>query len=421
MALRLSTCCLARTLGPAVRGFRAIPGTLGLSETAPAADTSISLEEFRQHVSDFANRTIAPHAAEIDTHNTFPTSVDLWTEMGAMGLHGVTVPERYGGLGLGYLHHVIAMEEISRCSGSVALSYGAHSNLCVSQLVRHGTEAQLEKYLPALLSGESIGALSMTEANSGSDVVSLRTTAIRHGDKFLLNGSKMWCTNGPTASTIIVYAKTDPTAAKHGITAFILEAGMPGLSSAQKLDKLGMRGSDTCELVLDNVEVPLENVLGEVNKGVYVLMSGLDYERLVLSGGPIGIMQACMDTVLPYVRERSQFGKPIGSFQLIQAKLADMYVALEASRALSYRTAEALDSGKLAPKDCAAAILHAAEHATQCSLQAIQILGGNGYVNDYCTGRLLRDAKLYEIGAGTSEVRRLIIGKGLYRDMLAQS
>jgi isovaleryl-CoA dehydrogenase len=331
--------------------------------------------------------------------------------MGALGLHGLTVEEEYGGAGLGYLEHCIAMEEVSRASASVGLSYGAHSNLCINQLRRNGTDAQKRSYLPRLISGEHVGALAMSEPGSGSDVVSMRTKAIKKGDRYLLNGSKMWITNGPQAETLIVYAKTDPDAGSRGITAFIIEKGMKGFSTAQKLDKLGMRGSDTCELVFVDCEVPEVNVLGQVGKGVNVLMSGLDYERAVLAAGPLGIMQAALDLVLPYVRERKQFGRPIGDFQLMQGKLADMYVALSTSRAYVYAVAKACDAGKTTRKDAAGAILYAAEQATRVALEAIQALGGAGYVNDVGTGRLLRDAKLYEIGAGTSEIRRFLIGR----------
>lgn len=345
---------------------------------------------------------------------SFPKNVNLWTAMGEFGLHGITVPVEHGGLGLGYLHHCVAMEELSRASGSVALSYGAHSNLCINQLVRHATPEQLARYLPRLLTGESVGALAMSEPGSGSDVVSMRLRADLHGDDYVLNGSKMWITNGPIAETLIVYAKTEPEKGSHGITAFIVEKGMPGFSTAQKLDKLGMRGSDTCELLFENCRVPAAtNILGEINKGVYVLMSGLDYERLVLSAGPLGLMQACLDVALPYARERKQFGQAIGDFQLIQGKLADMYAATAATRAFVYDVARRADGGNADRKDCAAVILYAAEKATRMALDAIQILGGNGYVNEYPTGRLLRDAKLYEIGAGTSEIRRLLIGREL--------
>ncbi|CAL8470670.1 g10212 [Coccomyxa elongata] len=333
-----------------------------------------------------------------------------------MGLHGITVPAEFGGLGMGYQQHCIAMEEISRASGSVALSYGAHSNLCINQIVRNATEQQKEKYIPKLLTGEHVGALAMSEPGAGSDVVSMRTRADKIDGGFVLNGTKMWCTNGTVANTLVVYAKSAPDQGPHGITAFLIEKGMKGFRTAQKLDKLGMRGSDTCELVFENCEVPEENVLGQVNQGVYVLMSGLDYERLVLSAGPLGLMQAAMDVVLPYIHERKQFGQKIGEFQLIQGKIADMYTATAATRAFVYRTAQDADAGRANRKDCAAVILYAAETATRMALDAIQILGGNGYINEYPTGRLLRDAKLYEIGAGTSEIRRMLIGRELFKE-----
>ncbi|XP_004309871.1 PREDICTED: isovaleryl-CoA dehydrogenase, mitochondrial [Fragaria vesca subsp. vesca] len=376
-------------------------------------DTQI---QFKESVGQFAQEHIAPHASKIDHTNNFPKEVNLWKLMGEFNLHGITAPEEYGGLGLGYLYHCIAMEEISRASGSVGLSYGAHSNLCINQLVRHGNPTQKEKYLPKLISGKHVGALAMSEPNSGSDVVSMKCKADRADGGYILNGNKMWCTNGPVAQTLVVYAKTDITAGSKGITAFIIEKGMPGFSTAQKLDKLGMRGSDTCELVFENCFVPDENVLGQEGKGVYVMMSGLDLERLVLAGGPLGIMQACMDVILPYVRQREQFGRPIGEFQLIQGKIADMYTSLQSSRAYVYSVARECDNGRVDPKDCAGVILSTAERATQVALQAIQCLGGNGYVNEYSTGRLLRDAKLYEIGAGTSEIRRMIIGRGLFKE-----
>jgi len=366
----------------------------------------------RDSVRNFAQDKIAPRAEEIDRTNTFPR--DLWPELGKLGLHGITVEEEWGGSGLGYLAHCVAMEEVSRASASVGLSYGAHSNLCVNQIRRNGTEAQKRKYLPKLISGEHVGALAMSEPGSGSDVVSMRTRAERKGDRYVLNGSKMWITNGPEAETLIVYAKTDPDKGPRGITAFLIEKGMKGFSTAQKLDKLGMRGSDTCELVFADCEVPVENVLGQVNGGVNVLMSGLDYERVVLAAGPLGIMQACMDAVLPYVHERKQFGEPIGSFQIMQAKLADMYVGMNAAKAYVYAVARACDEGRTTREDAAGAILYAAEKATWMALQAIQCLGGNGYINDYPTGRLLRDAKLYEIGAGTSEIRRMLIGREIF-------
>ena len=371
--------------------------------------------DFREGVREFAAQVVAPRAAAIDRDNTFPRDVDLWRAMGDMGLHGITVPEADGGLGLGYLHHCVAMEELSRASGSVALSYGAHSNLCINQLVRHATEEQRAKFLPGLLSGEHVGALSMSEPGAGSDVVSMRCRADRAPGGWKLNGTKAWCTNGTVAETLVVYAKTEPDKGAHGITAFVVERGTPGFSTAQKLDKLGMRGSDTCELVFEDTFVPDANVLGEVGRGVYVLMSGLDLERLVLSSGPIGLQQACLDTILPYVAEREQFSTKIGEFQLIQAKLADLYAGLAACRGMVYSAAAEADAGFVDRKDCAAAILYTAEQATRSALDAIQVLGGNGYVNDYPAGRLLRDAKLYEIGAGTSEIRRILIGRELFK------
>src|SRR6187401_849804 len=370
------------------------------------------VDMLRKSVNGFAQDRIAPRADAIDRDNAFPR--DLWPEIGALGLHGITVEEEYGGSGLGYLEHCVAMEEISRASAAVGLSYGAHSNLCVNQLRRNGNDQQKRKYLPKLISGENVGALAMSEPGAGSDVVSMRTRADKKGDRYVINGSKMWITNGPVADTLVVYAKTDAAAGSRGITAFIIEKGMKGFSTAQKLDKLGMRGSDTCELVFDDCEVPEENVLSEVGRGVTVLMSGLDYERAVLAAGPIGIMQACMDVVLPYVHERKQFGQPIGTFQLVQGKIADMYTTMNACRAYVYAVAKACDRGETARKDAAGAILYAAEKATQIALDAVQLLGGNGYINDYPTGRLLRDAKLYEIGAGTSEIRRMLIGRELF-------
>jgi isovaleryl-CoA dehydrogenase len=366
----------------------------------------------RQSVGGFAQDRIAPRADEIDRTNTFPR--DLWPEMGRLGLHGITVEEEYGGAGLGYLEHCVAMEEISRASASVGLSYGAHSNLCVNQIRRNGTQAQKKKYLGKLISGEHLGALAMSEPGSGSDVVSMRTRADRKGDRYVLNGSKMWITNGPGADTLVVYAKTDPAAGPRGITAFLIEKGMKGFSTAQKLDKLGMRGSDTCELVFEDCEVPEENVLGTVGGGVNVLMSGLDYERVVLAAGPLGIMQACLDVVLPYVHDRKQFGQAIGTFQIMQAKVADMYVTMNAAKAYVYAVARACDAGRTTREDAAGAILYAAEGATKLALDAIQCLGGNGYINEFPTGRLLRDAKLYEIGAGTSEIRRMLIGREVF-------
>ncbi|MCX7556215.1 isovaleryl-CoA dehydrogenase [Xanthomonadaceae bacterium JHOS43] len=377
-------------------------------------DLGETIDALREAVRDFAQARIAPLAEETDRDNQFPTH--LWREMGEMGLLGLTVEEEYGGTAMGYLAHVVAMEEISRASASIGLSYGAHSNLCVNQLRKNGTHAQKLKYLPKLVSGEHIGALAMSEPGAGSDVVSMRLRAERRGDVFVLNGNKMWITNGPDADVLIVYAKTDVAAGSKGITAFIVEKGFAGFSTAQKLDKLGMRGSNTCELVFQDCEIPAENVLGEVDKGVRVLMSGLDYERLVLSGGPLGIMAACLDVALPYARERKQFGRSIGEFQLIQGKLADMYVGFNACRAYVYAVAKACDRGQTTRKDAAGAILYAAEKATWMAGQAIQILGGNGYINDYPTGRLWRDAKLYEIGAGTSEIRRMLIGRELFQE-----
>ena len=375
-------------------------------------DLGDTADAIRETVRDFAQGVIAPRAEEIDRTNQFPR--DLWPQMGALGLHGITVEEEYGGSGLGYLEHCVAMEEVSRASAAVGLSYGAHSNLCVNQIRRNGSDAQKRRYLPKLISGEHVGALAMSEPGSGSDVVSMRTRAEKRGAFYVLNGSKMWITNGPEAETVVVYAKTDPAAGPRGITAFLIEKGMTGFSTHQKLDKLGMRGSDTCELVFTDCEVPEENVLGEVGRGVAILMSGLDYERVVLSAGPLGIMQACMDVALPYVHERKQFGQAIGSFQLVQGKLADMYVTMNACKAYVYAVAKACDRGETTREDAAGAILYAAEKATQCALDAIQLLGGNGYINDYPTGRLLRDAKLYEIGAGTSEIRRMLIGRELF-------
>ena len=375
-------------------------------------DLGETADAIRATVRDFAQDKIAPRAAEIDRSNQFPR--DLWPEMGALGLHGITVAEEFGGAGLGYLEHVVAMEEISRASASVGLSYGAHSNLCVNQISRNGSDAQKRRYLPKLISGEHIGALAMSEPGAGSDVVSMRTRADKKGDRYVLNGSKMWITNGPCADSLVVYAKTDPAAGSRGITAFLVEKDFAGFSTHQKLDKLGMRGSDTGELVFEDCEVPAENVLGHVGDGVAVLMSGLDYERAVLSAGPLGIMQAALDIVIPYVHERKQFGQPIGAFQLVQGKLADMYVTMNACKAYVYAVAKACDRGETTREDAAGAILYSAEKATQIALDAIQLLGGNGYINDYPTGRLLRDAKLYEIGAGTSEIRRMLIGRELF-------
>lgn len=372
------------------------------------------IDAMRDMVHRFAQAEIAPRASEIDASNDFP--MDLWEKMGALGLHGITVSEEHGGAGMGYLAHAIAIEEISRASASVALSYGAHSNLCINQINRWGTKEQKVKYLPKLISGEHVGSLAMSEPGAGSDVVSMKLRAEKRNDSFLLNGNKMWITNGPDASTLVVYAKTDPDAGAKGITAFIIERDMAGFSTAQKLDKLGMRGSNTCELVFDDCEVPYENILGEEGKGVNVLMSGLDYERVVLSAGPVGIMASAMDVVVPYVHDREQFGKPIGTFQLMQGKLADMYTTMNACRAYVYAVAQACDRGQTSRKDSAGCILYAAEKATQVALEAIQCLGGNGYTNDYPTGRLLRDAKLYEIGAGTSEIRRMLIGRELFAE-----
>ena len=377
-------------------------------------DLGEAADMLRDEVASFAADEIAPRAAEIDRSNEFPA--DLWRKMGALGVLGVTVEEEWGGAGMGYLEHCVAMEEISRASASVGLSYGAHSNLCVNQIAKNGSAAQKARYLPGLVAGESVGALAMSETGAGSDVVSMRLRAEKRGERYVLNGTKMWITNGPDADVLVIYAKTDPTAGARGITAFLVEKGFAGFSCAQKLDKLGMRGSNTGELVFAECEVPEENVLGGVGQGVRVLMSGLDYERAVLAAGPLGIMQACMDVVLPYVHERRQFGQAIGEFQLMQGKLADMYTTMSAARAYVYAVARACDRGETARKDAAGAILYAAEKATWMALEAIQVLGGNGYINDYPTGRLLRDAKLYEIGAGTSEIRRMLIGRELFRE-----
>jgi len=373
-----------------------------------------TIDMLREQTRNLVDAELAPRAAQIDRENQFPQ--EMWRRFGDMGLLGITVPEEYGGSGLGYLAHVVAMEEISRGSASVGLSYGAHSNLCVNQINRNGTPEQKAKYLPKLISGEHIGALAMSEPNAGSDVVSMKLRADRRGDHFVLNGSKMWITNGPDAHVYVIYAKTEPELGPHGITAFIVERDWAGFSRSSKLDKLGMRGSNTCELVFNNVEVPVENILGQYNGGVKVLMSGLDYERVVLSGGPTGIMQSCMEVVVPYIHDRQQFGQSIGEFQLIQGKVADMYTQLNASRAYLYTVAQACDRGETTRKDAAGVILYTAERATQMALDAIQILGGNGYINDYPTGRLLRDAKLYEIGAGTSEIRRMLIGRELFNE-----
>ena len=375
-------------------------------------DLGSDITMLRETVADFAHDKIAPHAAEIDRANSFPR--ELWPQLGALGLLGITVEEEWGGSGLGYLAHCVAMEEISRASGSIGLSYGAHSNLCVNQIRRNGNPEQKKRYLPKLISGAHVGALAMSEAGAGSDVVSMRTRADRRGSGYVLNGAKMWITNGPVADTLVIYAKTDHTAGSRGITAFIVEKTFKGFSASKKLDKLGMRGSDTSELVFEDCEVPAENVLGIVGNGVNVLMSGLDYERTVLAAGPLGLMQACLDLVIPYLHQRSQFGQPIGRFQLMQAKLADMYVTLNAAKAYVYTVAKACDRGETSREDAAGAILYAAERATWMALEAIQCLGGNGYINDYPTGRLLRDAKLYEIGAGTSEIRRMLIGREIF-------
>lgn len=382
----------------------------------PSLDHSLgeTIDIVRETVRDFTANEITPRAQEIDRDNDFPS--DLWRKFGDLGLLGITVSEEYGGANLGYLAHAVVTEEISRGSASVGMSYGAHSNLCVNQIFRNGNEDQKRRYLPRLISGEDVGALAMSESEAGSDVVSMRLRAEKRGERYVLNGTKMWITNGPDASVLVVYAKTDPDAGSRGITAFLIEKGFPGFSPSPKLDKLGMRGSNTSELVFEDCEVPEENILGRLNHGVGVLMSGLDFERVVLSAGPLGIMQACLDVAVPYVHQRRQFGQPIGEFQLIQGKLADMYTALSASRSYVYAVARACDRGQVDRKDAAGCILFAAEKATWMALEAIQILGGNGYIQDFPTGRLLRDAKLYEIGAGTSEIRRILIGRELFRE-----
>jgi len=373
-----------------------------------------TIDLVRDTVRQFSSQEIAPRAEEIDRTDAFPR--DLWPRLGDLGLLGITVSEEYGGAGLGYLAHAVTMEEISRGSASVGLSYGAHSNLCVNQIFRNGNDDQKRRYLPKLISGEDVGALAMSEPEAGSDVVSMALRAEKKGDRYVLNGSKMWITNGPEADTLVIYGKTDPDAGSHGITAFLVEKSFPGFQASPKLDKMGMRGSSTSELVFQDCEVPEENVLGEVGHGVRVLMSGLDFERLVLAGGPLGIMQSCLDVVMPYVHQREQFGQPIGEFQLIQAKLADMYTSISACQSYVYAVARAADRGESSRKDSAGCLLFAAEQATQVALQAVQTLGGNGYINDFATGRLLRDAKLYEIGAGTSEIRRMLIGRELFRE-----
>lgn len=372
------------------------------------------IDQLRDMVYQFCQKEVAPRAGDIDRDNTFP--MDLWKKLGDLGLLGITASEEFGGSAMGYLAHSVVMEELSRASAAVGLSYGAHSNLCVNQIQKNGTQEQKVKYLPKLCSGEHVGALAMSEPGAGSDVVSMKLRADKKGDRYILNGNKMWITNGPDADTYVIYAKTKPDAGSKGITAFIVERDFPGFSRAQKLDKLGMRGSNTCELVFEDCEVPRENILGEENRGVAVLMSGLDYERAVLSGGPVGIMQACLDITVPYVHQRKQFDQSIGEFQLVQGKLADMYTLTSASRAFLYAVGSALDRGEDSRKDAAAVILYTAEMATKCALDAIQLLGGNGYINEYPTGRLLRDAKLYEIGAGTSEIRRMLIGRELFQE-----
>ncbi|XP_062862870.1 isovaleryl-CoA dehydrogenase, mitochondrial [Trichomycterus rosablanca] len=400
---------LAHRLGSVCVPKRGCAGAIPVDDIVNGlTDEQIQL---RKTVQKFCQEKLAPYADEIDKSNEFPRMKEFWKEAGELGLLGVTAPAEYGGSELGYLDHVIVMEEMSRVSGAIALSYGAHSNLCVNQLVRHGNPEQKEKYLPKLISGEHVGALAMSEPNSGSDVVSMRLTAKKQGDHFVLNGNKFWITNGPDADVLVVYAKTNPAEAARGISAFIVEKGMPGFSTAQKLDKLGMRGSNTCELIFEDCKVPEKNLLGPINKGVYVLMSGLDLERLVLSAGPLGIMQAVLDHAIPYLHVREAFGQKIGLFQLMQGKMADMYTRLSSCRQYVYNVARACDKGHFSGMDCAGVILYCAENATQVALDGIQCLGGNGYINDYPMGRFLRDAKLYEIGAGTSEVRRMVIGR----------
>ncbi|ASY60122.1 Isovaleryl-CoA dehydrogenase (plasmid) [Sinorhizobium sp. CCBAU 05631] len=409
---RIAVTCAGLFVGEEIVGGRREEN--GMFEAGLNFALGEDIDALRDSVRRFASERIAPLADETDRSNAFPAP--LWREMGELGLLGITADEAYGGAGLGYLAHCVAMEEISRASASVGLSYGAHSNLCVNQINRNGNAEQKAKYLPKLISGEHVGALAMSEPGSGSDVVSMKLKADKRGDRYVLNGSKMWITNGPDADVLVVYAKTDPAAGPRGITAFLVEKAFSGFSTGQKLDKLGMRGSNTCELVFKDCEVPEENVLGKVGEGVKVLMSGLDYERVVLSAGPLGIMAACLDVVVPYLHERKQFGQPIGEFQLMQGKLADMYVTMNAARAYVYAVAAACDRGETARKDAAGCILYAAEKATAMALEAIQALGGNGYTNDYPAGRLLRDAKLYEIGAGTSEIRRMLIGRELFAE-----
>lgn len=408
--------------GGVSRALRLLPASVRSAYTL--ADTisilPADLQQLRESISSFAQKELAPFAQEIDAKNGFANLRPFWKRLGDMGLLGITAPENYGGSGLGYLAHVIAMEELSRASGAIALSYGAHSNLCVNQIVRNGNEEQKQKYLPKLISGEHMGALAMSEPGSGSDVVSMKLRATKTDKGYVLNGNKFWITNGPDADVLVVYAKTEPERHQHGVTAFLIEKGFKGFTTAPKLDKLGMRGSNTCELVFEDCFVPQENILGPLNKGVYVLMSGLDLERLVLAGGPLGLMQAALDVTLPYVHTRQQFGKPIGTFQLLQGKVADMYTRLSACRAYVYAVAQRCDEGTVDSKDCAGVILYAAESATQVALDAIQCLGGNGYINDYPTGRILRDAKLYEIGAGTSEVRRMLIGAAFNKTFLGK-